>query len=154
MSGRDVILLHLKETRDRAMMVFEAIPEEYALWKPDADSMSLAHTVRHFFECDDWNVKVIQHGVDAESVMPDWDSMPFSTIRHEIAYGLPYREKFMELAASYTDEDLSNIMVTRPKWQKNMGDFLTRCAYHDAYHTGQLQYFLRMLNVPRPNVWL
>jgi uncharacterized damage-inducible protein DinB len=154
MTAKETILLNLRETRKRSLLIFDAIPHEHILWKPDEESMNLIQTVRHIYECDDWFRQIILHNLKAEDFTPDWDSREYISVADEIAFGTPYRDELYKLIETYSDEDLSNIQVVRPKWTKSLGEFLLRVAFHENYHAGQLQWFLRMLNVPRANVWL
>lgn len=154
MTAIETILLNFELARERSLMIFQAIPEEHLHWKPDAEAQSLIETVRHIYECDDWFTQIIRHQMDAEKFAADFESRPYYSIADEIEQGKPYQDELRKLVSSFTDHDLENLRVVRPKWNKSLGEFLLRCVYHETYHAGQLQWFLRMLDTPRPNVWL
>jgi uncharacterized damage-inducible protein DinB len=154
MTAKEAMLLNLEETRKRSRLIFDAIPSEHILWKPDETAMTLIETVRHIYECDDWFRQIILHNVKAEDFASDFESRPYISIQDEINFGTPYREELITLVKSYSDDDLSTVQIIRPKWKKSLDEFLLHVAYHEAYHAGQLQFFLRMVDVPRPNVWV
>ncbi|MBD0324823.1 MAG: DinB family protein [Pyrinomonadaceae bacterium] len=158
MTTTDILILNLEEVRRRSLKVWHSIPQEGLNWKPDAEAMTCIELVRHVPECEYLYLTILRSGrrlpMDelSESL---WVRRPFTSVEAEVEFAEPYRRELLKLIGSYTAEQLSTTVDYAATGQKvrTIGDFILRMAYHESVHTGQLLSYLRMMNVPRPNVW-
>jgi uncharacterized damage-inducible protein DinB len=159
MKPTDLLLLNLEETRRRSLKVWRALPPERLDWKPDAGAMTCIELVRHVPECEYLYLTILKSGrrlpMDelSESL---WVTRPYTSVEAEVEFAEPYRKELLGLIGSYTTEQLSKMTVdyaAQGHRVSAIGDFILRMAYHESVHTGQLLSYLRMMNVPRPNIW-
>lgn len=145
---------NLETTRERSLLIFNAIPNENIHWKLDDDSMSLIETIRHVLDCDLWYMKNIQ---DKKSDHLDYNELfgnrPLISIENEIEMNKNNRTYFIDFLKTFSDEDLKQTQLKRSSGMKNLDAFLLEIAYHEAYHAAQIQVYLRILNTPRANIW-
>jgi uncharacterized damage-inducible protein DinB len=66
-----------------------------------------------------------------------------------------FRDKFIKMIKSLSEEDLEQIRIERTEvgQSKILGDYLNRMVYHESIHTGQMLNYLRTFGVERPNIW-
>lgn len=157
MNARDLILLDLRETRRRFLMVANSFPDHLLHWRPDPDALSVGGHIRHVLLHDlDW-LYIFEKGrlPTKEEQEPLWEKPPFTTVKAEIERAEPFHQQFIDYVGSLASEDFSRKMIRWPHRpiERLLGDTLERKAYHDAVHTGQLLQYLRMLQLPRPGIW-
>ncbi len=155
MNPNDLLILNLEEVRRRSMKVWHGIRPHHLDWKPDAEAMTCIELVRHVLEGEYLYMSMLKSGGSLPSEDSPWTARPYTNIEAEIAFADPYRKEFLNLSGSYTSEELSAMKVDRSDkgYVRSAGDFILRMAYHESVHTGQMLGYLRMMNVPRPNIW-
>ncbi len=150
----NLAIKNLETTRERSLLIFNAIPNEHIHWKLDDKSMSIIETVRHLLDCDKWYMKNIQ---DRKNDHLDYDELfgerPYISIENEIEINKKSRIDFIEYLKTFSDKALENTQLKRSSGMKNLDAFLLEIAYHEAYHTAQIQVYLRILNSPRAIIW-
>lgn len=148
------IIQNLEETRRRSIKIWESIPETYWHWKTDSTSMSLIETVRHILDGDEWYKQHIQ---DRDTVNLNYEKIfgerTYLSIQNELEINRKSRSDFITYLQSFSDSDLETILIMRRNGTKSLSLFLTEIAYHEAFHAGQIQLCLRILHVPRENIW-
>lgn len=121
--------------------------------------MTCIELVRHVPECEYLYLTILKTG---RRLPPDelsdslWVKRPYTSVEAEVEFAEPYRRELLKLINSYTPEQLSPMVdygATAGHKVRTIGDFILRMAYHESIHTGQLLSYLRMMNVPRPNIW-
>jgi uncharacterized damage-inducible protein DinB len=151
----EAILLNLDEARRRSILIWKAIPQEYLNWKMDEASMSLIETVRHVLDGDEWyRLSILHRG----KVKLDYDTIfgdrPYESVENELEQNRKARKNFIQLIQRFSETDLDTIRIHRSNGELwTLGKFLGEIAYHEGYHAGQLNLYLRLLNVPRPDIW-
>lgn len=154
MQGVEAIFSILEKSRDRSILIWKGIPEKYLFWKMDADAMSMIETVRHVLDCDEWYRRtIVQRSGSQLNYDEIFGERPFVSIENELQMNTEHRKAFIDLVCSLSDQDLDKISLQRRSGTKPLGNFLLSVAYHEAFHAGQISLQLRMLNIPRPNVW-
>jgi uncharacterized damage-inducible protein DinB len=158
MSPTELLIWNLEEVRRRSLAVWHSIPPDRTDWKPDAEAMTCIELVRHVPECEYLYLSILKTGSRQPFDSVDdslWVARPFTTVEAEIQFAAPYREELLELIRSYTVKQLSTVRVDQSGKGhfRGVGDFILRMAYHESVHTGQLLSYLRMMDVPRPNIW-
>jgi uncharacterized damage-inducible protein DinB len=154
MKAVEVILSELEENRRRSILIWKAIPEEFLNWKVDERSISLIETVRHVIDCDEWYRQTI---IQQDSTTLDYDAIfgerSLTSVQEELKHNEDRRKAFLELVSSLSDEDLNSIIIKRMHGPKKLRIFLSEIPYHEAYHAGQINLSLKMLNVSCPDIW-
>jgi uncharacterized damage-inducible protein DinB len=158
MGPTDLLIWNLEEVRRRSLKVWNSIPLDRKDWKPDDEAMTCIELVRHIPECEYLYLSILKNGIRVPFDSVDdsmWVARPYTTVEAEIQFAAPYREEMLDLIRSYTPEDLSTVSVDHSGKGhfRRLGDFILRMAYHESVHTGQLLSYLRMMGVPRPNIW-
>ncbi|MFN8283301.1 MAG: DinB family protein [Chitinophagales bacterium] len=150
----NTLIENIETARKRSLLVFRAIPHEHIHWKLDEDSMSLIETVRHVLDCDKWYHKNI---ADRSNINLNYDIMfggrPYISIENEIEINQKDRIDFIEFLKNISDDELQNTKLQRRSGTKRLDTFLLEIAYHEAYHTAQIQLYLRLLKTPRADIW-
>jgi uncharacterized damage-inducible protein DinB len=85
-----------------------------------------------------------------------WLARPYTSVEAEVEFAKPYRKELLNWIGSYTPGELSTTKVdySGRGYFRSVGDFiLNRVIYHESVHTGQMLSYLRMMCVPRPNIW-
>jgi uncharacterized damage-inducible protein DinB len=155
MHSTELLTLNLEEVRRRSIKVWRGIPAESLQWKPDAGAMTCIEMVRHVLEGEWLYMQMLRRGGSLESDGSPFNPRPYTDVAAETAFAEPYRKEFLELISSYTAEELNTRKVDRADkgYVRTAGDFILRMAYHESVHAGQLLGYLRLMNVPRPNIW-
>jgi len=158
MTGKELALLNLRETRRRSVLVWRAIPDSQLEWKPDPQAMSFGETIRHV-----WDGTYIYHQLLLEGKnLPDnfqspFEHLPIGSVEEEITRAEPVFYAFLEDVAQLPEGDLGSRFIVRPeadpRQTRTVGDMLARFAYHDSVHTGQLLQMMRQAGLERPNIW-
>ncbi len=156
MLSTELLVLNLEEVRRRSLKVWRSIPADRMDWKPDAEAMTCIELVRHVPECEHLYLYMLKSGGSRPSAdSSPWTARPYTSVEAEIEFAEPYRKELLNLIGSYTPEELMTKKIVRPDTDFNraIGDFILRIAYHESVHTGQLLAYLREMNAPRPNIW-
>jgi uncharacterized damage-inducible protein DinB len=155
MQSTELLTLNFEEVRRRSIKVWRGIPAERSQWRPDAGAMTCIEMVRHVLEGEWLYMQMLRSGGSPESDESPFNPRPYTDVAAEIAFAEPYREEFLKLVGSYTAEELTTGKVDRADkgYVRTAGDFILRIAYHESVHAGQLLGYLRLMNVPRPNIW-
>lgn len=136
-------------------MIWRAIPLDRTDWKPDAEAMTCIELARHVLEGEYLYLSMLKNGGSLQSEESPWTQRPSTNIEAEIAFADPYRKECLNWLGARTPEELSAMKVDRSDkgYVRGAGDFILRMAYHESVHAGQMLGYLRMMNVPRPNIW-
>lgn len=151
----DLILLNLNEVRRRSIKVWTSIPEEKLQWKPDDEAMTCLEMIRHVLESEHYyHLAIINKGSLSVFDSP-FENRPFTSVVEELKFAEPYRNQFIDMIKTFSEEDLVNIKIDRSEsgYIRELGDMLLRIAYHESVHTGQLLDYLRSAGVPRIRIW-
>ena len=155
MQSTELLTLNFEEVRRRSVKVWQAIPADRLQWKPDAEAMTCIEMVRHVLEGEWLYMQMLRSGGSLESDESPFNPRPYTNVAAEIAFAEPYRKEFLKLVGSYTAQELITRKVKRQDkgYVRTAGDFILRIAYHESVHVGQMLGYLRLMNVPRPNIW-
>ncbi|MBM7644588.1 putative damage-inducible protein DinB [Scopulibacillus daqui] len=155
MNTIDLILLNLKETRRRSIIVWEAIPHDKLDWKPDEEAMTCIEMVRHVLESEYYYCLAIENRGSLQEFHSPFENRPYISVKDELSFAESYRRQFLNRVSSFSNEDLSDIKIDRSDqgYIRSLGDMLMRIAYHEAVHTGQLLDYLRTMKADRPHIW-
>jgi len=158
MTGKELALINLSETRRRSIKVWRAIPDSQLEWKPDPEAMSFGETIRHV-----WDGTYVYHQLLLEGKnLPDdfqspFEHLPIRSVEAEIARAEPVLSALLEYVAHLSEGDLESRFIVRPETDprqtRTVGDMLARFAYHDSVHTGQLLQMMRQAGLERPDIW-
>jgi uncharacterized damage-inducible protein DinB len=152
----DLIILNYEEIRRRSIKLWAGIPAAFYHWQPDPEAMTVIELVRHVLESEYIYQKIIEgRGILSADFKSPWEGRPFTNIEDELAFAQPYRERYLEMIRSFSEQELSEIEIIRAELgqRRKLGDYLLRIAYHEAIHAGNILSYLRTLNVDRPNIW-
>jgi len=155
MQPAELLTLNLEEVRRRSVTIWQGIPADRLRWRPDAEAMTCIETVRHVLEGEWLYMQMLRSGGSLESDESPFNPRPYTDVAAEIAFAEPHRKEFLRLVGSYTAEELTTRKVDRADrgYVRAVGDFILRIAYHESVHAGQLLGYLRLMDVPRPNIW-
>lgn len=155
MNALEVIKLNFVETRRRSILLWSAIPNAYQNWKPDSEAMSVIQMIRHVLEGEHLFHKIILNRGNLGNYNSPWHELPYEDIKSEIKFTQPYRESFLSMIDSLSENDLNTIKIERSEvgQSKLLGDYLNRMVYHEAVHTGQLLDYMRTMGIKRPLIW-
>jgi uncharacterized damage-inducible protein DinB len=152
----NIYLQNLEQARAKTLHIWNNFPEQYWLWKPDAEAMHFLATVRHTLSAQLWFANlIITKGDVSKITMPNESELPFTNLEYELQLGQKHTATLYNLIKSFSDDDFNNYIIERTDkpFTMNLGNFLLRAAYHEAHHNGQLLHYLRLLHVDRPNIW-
>jgi hypothetical protein len=110
--------------------------------------------VRHVVETEYiYRELILRNGSLGDFVSP-WESRPLIDVQDELRFAMPFRKEFFDTIRGFTLYDLCSIQIVRKdRKTRNLGNFLNRCAYHEAVHAGQFLSYLRTTGISRPNIW-
>lgn len=154
MTQSELIILNFTEIRRRSIKLWNALPEKYYNWKPDANAMSALEMIRHVLEADyGWNI-IINRG-DMANYKTPWKNRPFISVADELKFAEPYRNTFLERVRQFSDKELNETEIVHPGNgdKKILGNYLLRIAYHESVHAGQFLSYLRAMEINRPDIW-
>jgi uncharacterized damage-inducible protein DinB len=112
--------------------------------------------VRHVLEGEHTYHEIIERrGSIGNEFKSPWENRLYTTITDEIAFAQPYRQRYLEMVSSLSEQDLSQIEIVRAEagQRRKLGDYLLRIAYHESVHAGNIISYLRTLDVNRPKIW-
>lgn len=154
MTKKDLILNNLNEIRRRSTILWQGLPEDCLLWRPDESAMTAIEIIRHVLQADfGWNI-IINRG-DMTNYKTPWENRTFLSVKDEVEFAEPYRQVFLESINKFSDDEISEITIIHPGngKEKILGDYLLRIGYHESVHAGQFLSYLRAMNVDRPFIW-
>lgn len=154
MTQTELIILNLTEIRRKSIKLWQALPIANYNWKPDKKAMSASEIIRHVLEADyGWNI-IINQG-DMSNYRTPWEKRPFINLQSEIEFALPYRTTFLNNIKSFTDTEINETYIIHPGngEKKLLSQYLLRIGYHESVHAGQFLYYLRAMNLDRPDIW-
>ena len=155
MNTNETLVLNLEEVRRRSIKIWRGIPGDRLIWKPDAEAMSCIEMVRHVLESEWIYMQILRAGKSVDTGDSPFNAREFTDVSTELRIAESHRKEFLTLVKSYSPEELADKQVDRSDvgYVRTYGDFILRIAYHESVHAGQLQSYLRLMNVPRPNIW-
>ena len=117
--------------------------------------MTCIEMVRHVLEGEWFYTQMLRSGRSLESDESPFNPRAYVDVATEMAFTQPYRTEFLNLVGSYKADELISRKINREDkgYVRTVGDFILRIAYHESVHAGQLLGYLRLMNVPRPNIW-
>jgi len=155
LNSTDILIINFEEIRRRSILVWDSIPEELYNWKPDENALSCLEMVRHVLESEYYyHLAVINRGSITNFISP-FESRKLISVQEELKFAQEYRNNFIKMIQSLSEDDLKNIQIDRSGvgYIRILGDMLLRIAYHESVHTGQMLDYLRTAGVHRPNIW-
>lgn len=154
MSQAKFILKHLENTRRRSLMLWRSLPPSQFHWRPDPEAQSAAEMIRHVLTADHGWLQIIR-GADMRGYQSPWADLAIESLDQELALAEEHRQAFLDQISHYSDQELSESQVYHPgvPEAKILGDYLLRTAYHESVHAGQFLTYLRLMEIPRPNIW-
>ena len=158
MTGKELALINLSETRRRSIKVWRAIPDSQLEWRPDPEALSFGESIRHVWNSSYFYQRVLEHGGDLpqDFVSPfELEILPLMSVEEEIARAEPVFAGFLEYMAQIPDTDFKGRIIDRSNigYKRTVGDMLARVAYHDSIHTGQMLQMMRQAGLERPDIW-
>jgi len=67
MTQTELLLINFEEARRRSLILWNALPEEHYLWKPDDDAMHALEMVRHVLGTDEWFRHILLNNGDVST---------------------------------------------------------------------------------------
>jgi len=156
MNAIDAIVLNLQETRRRSIKLWRSLPDQWLQWRPDMDAMSFGEMIRHVWTGTyEYHQIVCHNGSLAGIAEQPYQHIPITSVEEEIRLSEPYFQDFLAYVRSLQPEELTERIIDRSDagYQRPLGDFLLRIAYHDSVHAGQFLQYMRMLGLERPCIW-
>ena len=155
MTTTESIILHFEEIRRRSKILWSGITPQFYHWRPDIKALSCLEMIRHVLETETvYRIIIVNKGGHAEGFLSPWKDRPIADLQSELEFAEPLRKQFLETINSFTQDQLTSIEIVREgRKTRTLVDFLYRCAYHEAVHTGQFLSYLRTLGLDRPNIW-
>jgi len=150
----DAIILNFEEIRGRSLKLWRESPTEFYHWRPDVKAFSIAELIRHVLETENTYHAIVNQKGDPLDFVSPWKDIPLMSLEEELVFAAPFRTKFFQTIKSFSLDDLNSIRIVRKdRRTRSLGDFLNRCAYHEAIHAGQFLSYFRVLGLDRPNIW-
>lgn len=157
MSIAQNLMQELQFESDSTRKLFEAIPEEHWDWKPHEKSMTLGQLASHLVEASSWipgTCAEDEYVMDMESYQP-W----YAASKEELLDGHDKNlQAALDALGQHPDEKMTAI------WRMKAGDKVvlempraavvqTLIIKHQVHHRGQLTVYLRLKDVPLPQVY-
>jgi uncharacterized damage-inducible protein DinB len=148
---REVLRRQLEGTRRRSRKIWQSIPEEKSLWRPEGAVLTIAEVVRHVADADQFWANAVSgdlyRGVDQAS-------RPVTSLAQEVALAESRRKEVLELIRTLPAGEFRR-MVEIPKYnlRQEVTYIFTRLADHEAHHRGQLIVYLRSGGLAVPFIW-
>ncbi|KYG26069.1 DinB family protein [Alkalihalobacillus trypoxylicola] len=157
MSQNELILLNFKEIRRRSIKVWHSIPQGDLDWRPDSEAMSCAEMIRHVVESEFLYHKILLAGgsKDIENIHNPFDTKKFISVEDELNFISPWRKDFLSYIENLSEDELKYTKIHREEagYVRILEDMLLRIGYHESVHTGQILDYMRLMKIPRPNIW-
>ena len=154
MNSIEIILLNFSEIRRRSVKLWKGIPNEYLNWKPDEEAFTIIEMIRHVLESEHLFHIIIKNRGDLGDYISPWNSLKYSDLKNELDFAENHRVDFLNMIDGLDEADLEAIRIERKEvgQSKTLGDYLTRIAYHESVHTGQMLAYLRTVRIDRPQI--
>lgn len=157
MSLADALVMDLEQESVPTRKMLEIAPADKFDWRPHAKSWTLAELTSHLAEGPTWIASMLEDETDFASLV---DYQPF-VANDSAALMTAFDENLAAGLAVIRDKDDAFLMR---EWTMRKGDqILMKQAKHGAiraiaihhtiHHRGQLSVYLRMLDVPLPQVY-
>lgn len=155
MNSTELILLNFSEIRRRSIKLWKGIPDEYLNWKPDEKAFTVIEMIRHVLEGEHLFHKIVENRGNLGDYQSPWVELNYSDLKNELEFSEKYRGKFLSMINGLNQSDLENIRIERKEvgQRKKLGDYLSRIAFHESVHTGQMLGYLRTIGVEPPKIW-
>lgn len=150
------LIAHYQQEANTTRKLLERLPEDKLSWKPHEKSMTLGRLAMHISELPKWVVAIVRM---SEFNFATWVNKPIvgeanKQILEEFETNLA---KAIHVLEGATDEQLqSNWKVLRGETlvsEMPRENYLRRELSHIIHHRGQLSVYLRLLDVPLPNMY-
>jgi hypothetical protein len=150
----DTIITNFEELRARSIKLWTGIEPEHYTWRPDDQAFSCIEMMRHVLETEHiYHELILRKGSLGDFISP-WERRPFVDVQDELDFAISFRKAFFDTIRNFTLHDLVSIQIVRKdRKTRNVGNFLNRCAYHEAVHAGQFLSYMRTIGISRPNIW-
>ncbi len=156
MTNGQAIAAELQYLQAATRLLLERVPAEQLTWKPHEKSMTLGRLAMHVAELPHWIVKSFE--------MPEFDFVTAGLVPNvPTAHGqiLAMLDETWPKALGYlnnaSDADLSVLWTMRRGenviWSMTRGDMARHHIKHLVHHRGQLSVYLRLLDVPIPELF-
>ena len=155
-TAKEAIIWNLEETRRRSILLWRSLPDEWLGWRPDREAMSFGEMIRHVWGGSySYHQVLLNGGSLAEKKPSPFAGEAVQSVEAEIAMSQPYFQDLLTYVRSLSEEEIEHQVIDRSDvgYQRKLGDMLLRIAYHDSVHAGQFLQYMRMLGIPRPNIW-
>ena len=160
MSIAESILPEFDHETATTRMLLERVPQARADWQPHVRSMSLGHLAMHIANIPHWApVAIERHGFDTNPIDgPRATTPPFESVAHMLQFyddgvkaarALLVRTTDGEFMATWTLKSGGKSMFSMPR----VAVFRSFIMNHAVHHRGQLSVYLRLLDVPIPNIY-
>lgn len=141
-------------------VLLERVPQDKAEWKPHAKSMSLGHLAMHIANIPRWASTTIERTefdprpVDGPGITtPAYESQPHLLQTYDAnvaaARALLVRTSDGEFMVQWTLKAGGKPLFSLPR----VAVFRTFVLNHAVHHRGQLTVYLRLLDIPLPNIY-
>lgn len=153
-----LILNHLKDTRRRSERIWAGLSPEKYFWKSDSESFHFLEQVRHVLTADKWfhGIIIKRGNINEYSVWED--ERAFTDVETELDFFKNDAEAFWNYIAGFSDEEMMSIKIFRTdkkgaEWERPLGEYLLRVAYHEATHAGRILADMRTAGMNLPYIW-
>lgn len=155
MTTAESMFLNFEEIRRRSIKLWSGLVPEFYHWRPDSKAQSCIEMIRHVLETEHiYRLIIVNKGGNGDDFASPWKDLPFTNLQNELEFAMPFRKEFLETILGFTPDELTSIEIVRKgKKTRKLGDFLFRCAYHEAVHAGQFLSYLRTFGLDRPDIW-
>jgi uncharacterized damage-inducible protein DinB len=157
MAINESFLKELKEEEKATKKLLERVPEKSFTWKPHEKSFTLVRLASHVAELPGWISAILDYDeldFAKENYAPPEIKSPADLVKlHEesVAKAIKSLEKSKdeEFSKLWTLKRGDTIFFSRPK-----SDVLKSFSYSHLYHhRGQLTVYMRLLDIPLPNIY-
>lgn len=156
MTQGQAIATELQKLQAATRTILERIPTDKFAWKPHEKSTALGRLGMHVAEIPHWIVRSFE--------MPEFDfvATPITPqVPTQLAEILAKQEEMWAKAANYlnnaSDADLAVMWTMRRGenviWTMTRADMARHHIKHMVHHRGQLSVYLRLLDVPIPELF-
>jgi uncharacterized damage-inducible protein DinB len=157
MTYKESFLFEVKAEAEKTKKLLRIVPEKYFDWKPHEKSFSLSRLSSHVAELLGWISYILESDeldfakLDYKPPVISHTSDLLMTLEENINKAILALEKSEpdDFDKSWTMRRGEQVFFTKCKLEV-MRDFALNHMYH---HRGQLTVYLRLLNVPLPNIY-
>jgi uncharacterized damage-inducible protein DinB len=137
--------------------MLERVPEDKFDWKPHEKSMTLGRLVTHLAEMPEWCGTILDQD-ELDLASSDYQPKTAGSVAELLELFDANAAAFIKSVGSRSDEEMfaewtlrvgENVVTALPKVAAMRGFILS----HAVHHRGQLSVFLRLLEVPLPQVY-